>query len=86
MDDGVKRIFFNTKGRNKEEVPKSIIDFLGYLNDSTDVYVEHDIDEKVKQIHERIEKEEDISILKVMHKAAIKSQSIEQFEKQIANL
>ena len=37
-------------------------------------------------IHKRIEKEEDISILKVMHKAAIKSQSIEQFEKQIANL
>ena len=54
LDDGVKRIFFNTKGKNKEEVPQILIDFLGYLNDSTDAYVEHNLDEKVKQIHERI--------------------------------
>ena len=54
LDDGVKRIFFNTEGKNKEEVPKILIDFLGYLNDSTDTYVEQDLDEKVKQIHERI--------------------------------
>ena len=54
LDDGVKRIFYNTKGKNREEVPKILIDFLGYLNDSTDTYVEQDLDEKVKQIHERI--------------------------------
>ena len=54
LEDGVKRIFFNTKGKNKEEVPKSLLDFLGYLNDSTDTYVEQGLDEKVKQIHERI--------------------------------
>ena len=159
LDDGVKRIFFNTAGKNKEEVPKILIDFLGYLNDSTDSYVEQDLDEKVKQIHERIkllkqnrdveknymhylnvekvirakeieaeeakrkaeeekrkaeeaksiikdllleriaelgtisevireciEKEEDINILKSMHKAVMKVSSIEQFEKQIAGL
>ena len=180
LDDGVKRIFFNTAGKNREEVPKILIDFLGYLNDSTDSYVEQDLDEKVKQIHERIkllkqnrdveknymhylnvekvirakeieaeeakrkaeeekrkaeeakrkaeeakrkaeeakrkaeeaesiikdllleriaelgtisevireciEKEEDINILKSMHKAVMKVSSIEQFEKQIAGL
>ena len=36
------------------EVPKILVDFLGYLNDSTDMYVEQDLDEKVKRIHERI--------------------------------
>ena len=159
LDDGVKRIFFNTAGKNKEEVPKILIDFLGYLNDSTDSYVEQDLDEKVKQIHERIkllkqdrnveknymhylnvekvikakemeaeeakrkaeeekrkaeeaqnivreilfdsiaemgiiseavreciEKEEDINILKSMHKTAMKAESLEQFEKQIVGL
>jgi len=54
LDDGIKRIFFNTKGKNREEVPKILVDFLGYLNDSTDMYVEQDLDEKVKRIHERI--------------------------------
>lgn len=38
-----------------------------------------------KQMTEKM-KEEDISILKFMHKTAIKSESIEQFEKQIAGL
>lgn len=180
LDDGVKRIFFSTKGKNKEEVPKILTDFLGYLNDSTDAYVGQGLDEKVKQIHERIkilkqnrnveknymhylsvteaieaakkdaeearkmaeeekrkaeeekrkaeeekrkaeeekqkadeardiiremlfdsiaelgdisetvreciEKEEDINILKSMHKALVKAESMEQFEQQIANL
>ena len=166
LDDGVKRIFFNTEGKNKEEVPKILIDFLGYLNDSTDTYVKQDLDEKVKQIHERIKllkqdrnveknymhylsvteaiaeaekiaeeakrvteeekrkaeeakrkaedaqnilreilfdsiaklgiiseavrerikKEEDINILKSMHKTAMKAEFMEQFEKQIVSL
>ena len=38
-----------------------------------------------KQMTEKM-KEEDISILKFMHKTAIKSESIEQFEKQILDL
>ena len=54
LNDGVKRIFFSTKGKNREEVPQVLIDFLGYLNDSTDSYVEQNSNEKVKEIHERI--------------------------------
>ena len=54
LNDGVKRIFFSTKGKNDNEVPQILIDFLGYLNDSTDSYVEQNADEKVREIHERI--------------------------------
>jgi len=54
LNDGVKRIFFSTKGKNKEEVPAILIDFLGYLNNSTDSYVENNSNEKVREIHERI--------------------------------
>ena len=54
LNDGVKRIFLNTKGKNDEEVPAMLIDFLGYLNDSTDSYVEQNLNGKVKEIHERI--------------------------------
>jgi len=38
------------------------------------------------EVRERIEKENNISILKSMHKIAIKSSFVEQFEEQIANL
>ena len=54
LNDGVKRIFLSTKGKNKDEVPAMLIDFLGYLNDSTDAYVEQNSNEKVKEIHKRI--------------------------------
>ena len=37
-------------------------------------------------VHKCIKKEEDINNLKSMHKTAIKSESMEQFEKQIVNL
>ena len=166
LNDGVKRIFYSTKGKNKDEVPAILVEFLGYLNDSTDTYVEQNSNEKVRKIHERIkilkknraveerymhylyvdkiieeqenalkrvedelketestlktveskleeaenaireilfealqeigqvssevreriEKENNISILKSMHKIAIKSSFVEQFEEQIANL
>ena len=54
LNDGVKRIFFNTKGENEEEVSEVLLDFLGYLNDSTDGYVENNPNHKVKEIHGRI--------------------------------
>lgn len=159
LNDGVKRIFFSTKGKNQDEVPAILVDFLGYLNDSTDTYVEQNSNEKVKKIHERIKvlkknravedrymhylyvdkiieeqenalreaenaareaenaareaenavkemifeaieeigelpeavcervrKENNINILKSMHKIALKAESIRQLEDQIANL
>ena len=54
LNDGVKRIFLNTKGKNKDEVSTTLVDFLGYLNDSTDSYVKQNSNEKIREIHERI--------------------------------
>lgn len=54
LNDGVKRIFLSTKGENEEEVPKTLIEFLGYLNNSTDKYIEKIKDSKIKKIHEKV--------------------------------
>ena len=54
LNDGAKRIFLSTKGKNESEVPTLLLDFLGYLNDSTDEYVEYNPNEKIKEIHGRI--------------------------------
>mgnify|MGYP003308901798 CR=1 FL=1 len=54
LNDGVKRIFFSTKGKNEDEVSGVLTDFLGYLNDSTDSYVEGSPNEKLREIHNRI--------------------------------
>lgn len=55
LNDGVKRIFLNTKGNNKNEVSPILVDFLGYLDDSTDSYVNKSNCDKLKMIHKRIE-------------------------------
>ena len=54
LNDGAKRIFLNTKGKNKDDVPRILVDFLGYLNNSTDEFVEENPDDKLKEIHSRI--------------------------------
>ena len=54
LNDGAKRIFFNTRGKNADEVSPVLLNFLGYLNDSTDNYIEYNPDDKVKEIHNRI--------------------------------
>lgn len=54
LDDGVKRIFLNTKGENKDEVSETLVEFLGYLNDSTDSYVEGIKDPKIRKIHDKV--------------------------------
>lgn len=54
LNDGVKRIFLNTKGKNKDEVSPLLVEFLGYLEDSTDSYISKANCDKLKKIHERI--------------------------------
>ena len=54
LNDGAKRIFLSTKGKNKTEVSQILLDFLGYLNDSTDQYVQDKSSEKIREIHGRI--------------------------------
>lgn len=54
LNDGVKRIFLSTKGENTEEIAEALIEFLGYLNNSNDKYIENIKDAKVKRIHEKV--------------------------------
>lgn len=54
LNDGVKRIFLSTKGENKEEVHETLIEFLGYLNNSNDTYIEKVKDAKIRRIHEKV--------------------------------
>ena len=54
LNDGAKRIFLNTKGKNMSDVPQILLDFLGYLNNSTDEYVQEKSSDKIKEIHGRI--------------------------------
>lgn len=54
LNDGVKRIFLNTKGTNPNEVPSALVDFLGYLEESTDSYVNKTNCNKLKHIHEKV--------------------------------
>ena len=54
LNDGAKRIFLSTKGKNREAVSQILIDFLGYLNDSTDEYVQEKNSENIKELHQRI--------------------------------
>lgn len=54
LNDGVKRIFLNTKGTNPDEVPSVLVALLGYLEESTDSYVNKTNCNKLKHIHQRV--------------------------------
>ena len=54
LGDGTCKIFLSTKGKNKEEVPKELITFLGYFEDSTDEYVKKTDNKSIHKLHEKI--------------------------------
>ncbi len=54
LGDEVKKIFISTKGKNKEQVPDSLINLLNYVVNSTDNYVDSISDENVEKLHNRI--------------------------------
>ena len=49
-----RKIFLSTKGKNAAQVPALLVDFLGYVENSTDAYVQHIPDGPVRKIHEKI--------------------------------
>ena len=49
-----RKIFLSTKGKNAAQVPALLVDFLGYVENSTDAYVQHISDGPVRKIHEKI--------------------------------
>lgn len=54
LKDGATRIFFNTRGENDTEVSKELVDFLHYLEQTTDQMAEQTESERIKRIHQRV--------------------------------
>ena len=54
LGDEVKKVFLSTKGTNKNVVSEVLINFLNYVNDSTDNYVESISDEVIISLHNRV--------------------------------
>ena len=54
LKDGTTRIFLNTKGRNDDEVSKELVDFLHYVEATTDDVASQAESERIKRIHNRV--------------------------------
>lgn len=54
LQDGTVRIFLNTKGKNDDEVPKELAEFLHYVEHTTDELAQKSESEKIRHIHERV--------------------------------
>ena len=54
LGDGTTRIFLNTKGKNDDEVSKELVEFLYYIENTTDEAATRAGSEKIKRIHERV--------------------------------
>ena len=56
LNDGATRIFLNTRGTNDEEVSKELVEFLHYLEQTTDEVAENAESDRIKRIHDRVRK------------------------------
>lgn len=54
LNDGTVKIFLNTKGKNKKDVPKELVHFLEYVENSTDECVAKQNDNAIHHIHQRV--------------------------------
>lgn len=54
LGDEACRIFLNTKGTNPEEVSPLLVNFLHYVEDSSDAYVEQTKDQDIERLHDKI--------------------------------
>lgn len=54
LEDGATRIFLNTRGKNDDEVSKELVDFLHYLEDTTDIRALDSGSERIQKIHQRV--------------------------------
>ncbi|HJC75430.1 MAG TPA: Rpn family recombination-promoting nuclease/putative transposase [Candidatus Mediterraneibacter faecavium] len=54
MGDECTKIILNTKGTNDDEVEKSLVDFLHYVDHSSEENVPDDCDERLKHLHKKI--------------------------------
>ena len=56
LQDGACRIFLNTKGKNDGEVPRELVEFLRYVENTTDAAAEQSDSIRLKRIHDRVRK------------------------------
>lgn len=54
LNDGAKRIFINTKGKNPVGFSREFLDFMDYINSTTDEVAEKAESERIKKIHNRV--------------------------------
>ena len=54
LGDDTRKIFLNTRGRNEEDVPKELVHFLKYMEQSTDEYVSALTEESIIKLHEKV--------------------------------
>lgn len=54
LGDEAYRIFLNTKGTNADEVPKELVHFLNYMEQSTNEYVIQTKDDSITRLHEKV--------------------------------
>ncbi|MBD5545508.1 MAG: Rpn family recombination-promoting nuclease/putative transposase [Lachnospiraceae bacterium] len=54
LGDGTRKIFLNTRGREDGNVPKELVHFLKYMEQSTDEYVSDLTEESIIKLHEKV--------------------------------
>ena len=65
LDDGAVRIFLNTRGTRPEGVSQELIDFLHYLEHTTDSAAQESDSDRIKRIHSQVckaKKSEEVGI------------------------
>ena len=56
LGDETRKIFLNTKGTNDVEVPKELVHFLKYMENSSDETVAENHDDSIQMLHDRVRK------------------------------
>ena len=54
MGDECQKIILNTKGSNESEVERSLVDFLHYIDNSSEESIYSECDERLKHLHRKI--------------------------------
>ena len=65
LGDEVTKLLLSTKGENKEEVSKELVDFLHYVTESNENGLSDECDERLKRLHESIREIKDSADMEV---------------------
>lgn len=56
LEDGARRIFINTHGKNPEKFSAEFLELMEYINATTDEVAEHAKSDRIRQIHQRVKR------------------------------